>query len=261
MDRPEPAVEPGGPYRERLEAKAIQLAEVVDVAFTANPFRALNHRYVIAASARTGSNLLCERLRAHGAVVQELFHTTRIKKALAAQRLNSLQGYCEKMVKRYGADGTFGVKGSFDVLAPFALAGEIPDHIADWRFVYLTRGDLIKQAISHFVAEKSGSWRSVKEGVPLEDSDYDGTRVARLVERHKRGNALWEDLFSVHRIDPFRVTYEQLAADPPGAAAHVAAFLGLHGEAIAKKSNPPLVKQATSLNARWEARFREESAE
>lgn len=253
-----PAIGPGDPSRARLETKAAKFAETMDVTFTANPFRALNHRYVIAASARTGSNLLCESLRAHGATVKELFHITRIKKALADRGLSGLQDYCERAVKRYGADGTFGVKGSFDVLSPLALAGEIPDHIADWRFVFLTRADLIKQAISHFVAEKSGSWRSVKDGVPLDDGDYDATRIAQLVERHRTGNALWEGLFGAHGIEPFRITYEQLAADPPGMAAQVAAFLGLGGTPRPKQTNRRLVKQATELNARWEARFRDE---
>ncbi len=252
-------MEPGELYRERIEARIDQLARIMSVRFTANPFRPLKKRFVLAASARTGSNLLCEGLMSHGVMARELFNINRIDDVRIREGFDGLQDYCEAMVKRFARLGVFGVKGALDVLAPLALAGEIPDHIADWRFVYLTRMDVVKQAISHFAAELSGSWRSNKEGVALTDNDYDQDRIAALVNKHITSNARWEDLFSAHRVRPFRITYEKLAEDVTGTCAAVAKFLDIDGDPIALTKKAPLAKQATSLNAVWEARFREAS--
>ncbi|MGI9170012.1 MAG: hypothetical protein ACR2FH_07550, partial [Caulobacteraceae bacterium] len=57
--------------------------------------------------------------------------------------------------------------------------------------------------------------------------------------------------------------YEELAADPAAVSAATARFLGLQGPPIedARFLSSPLEVQATDLNSRWEARFREEKAE
>lgn len=249
----------GDLYRERLDARIDRLARIMDVRFDANPFRPLKRRFVLAASARTGSNLLCEGLMSHGIMARELFNIERIDNARIRYGFSGLQDYCETMLKRFGREGVFGVKGALDVLAPLSLAGEIPDHIADWRFVYLTRADTVKQAISHFAAELSGSWRSTKEGVALDEDDYDAERIAELVNRHVTSNARWEDLFSAHGVRPFRVTYEKLSEDVTGTCAAVAKFLDIKADPIPLDKKAPLAKQATYVNAAWEARFRETS--
>lgn len=155
----------------------------------------------------------------------------------------------------------FGVKGIMHVMAPLVLAGEIPDFVAEWKFVFLTRTDLVKQAISQVVAELTGSYRSSKEPTrEVTDKDFNGKKIAALASKKLEMNSDWEDVFKFLRIEPFRVTYEELAADPPGVAAATAKFLDLSGPPITKERFlfPPVEVQATALNERWARRFHEE---
>ena len=73
--------------------------------------------------------------------------------------------------------------------------------------------------------------------------------------------------FVLFDIEPLRITYEQLAADPDALAAQVARFIGIESWARPRPTTPKLAfpkdseqtsswrSQATELNARWEDMF------
>ena len=245
-------------YRRRLARIIRPMSQEINLAFDANPFRFLEKRFAIACSARTGSYLLCEQLLKHGAVATECFLPDRILSTCNNQGLFRLQDYCQQHLNEAAVGGIFGVKGAFDILVPLVLAGEFPDHLDDWRFVHLPRTDTLKQAISFVIAEQTLAWRSFKApSKELTDDDFDAARIAQTVKELSKMNRIWNETFTLFGIDPLRITYEQLAADPAGVAAKVAAYLGLQGPPITDRefANPPMERQATELNARWEARF------
>jgi LPS sulfotransferase NodH len=222
------------------------------------PFRSLKKRFVIACSPRTGSHLLCEGLRDHGAGVQEFFEIARIHKTCLHRGILSLDAYCEFIVRRFSIDGVFGVKGPLQIMAPLALMGEIPGFVTDWGFVYLKRSDVIKQAISELIAVLTGSFKSSTEpSRVLTDEDFDGARIAATADRKIAMNAAWEEMFEFFGIEPLRITYEELAADPQAVTARTADYLELTGPPVTDKRfmAPPLQVQATALNVRWEERF------
>lgn len=72
----------------------------------------------------------------------------------------------------------------------------------------------------------------------------------------------WEKFFALYGIDPLRMDYEEIVANPSAAAARVAAWCGLVAagqERVQEFDDPPLKPQTTALNAAWEARFRQEA--
>jgi LPS sulfotransferase NodH len=262
---PYPKVSPDADafLRRRLSSMMGQLSTRLDLTFERNPFRSLGKRIAIAGQSRTGGNLLCERLKAHGALVRQFFHLPNMDRELAKRPVPTLEAYCEAMIKECAAAGagdTFGVKGSLSILAPLVLAGEFPEFLADWRFLYLKRTDTLKQAISHAVADLSGAWKSTKAGREVLDEEFDGQRIAFLMRGHLHISAGWEEIFRLYGIEPMALTYEELAADPDAVAARAAQFLGLDGPPLTDERfvKPPLSVQANSLNARWERRFIEE---
>lgn len=239
-----------------------KLQSLFSLEFRANPFRDIQTRICIACTPRTGSNFLCETLQTHGALVGEYLRFGRMRNFVFQHECDSLQGYCEDMVSRYARRGVFGVKGATNIILPLLLSGEWPGFVSTWKFVFLSRDDALKQAISYFIAQKTGAFRSTGAARELSDEDYDADRIEALVTRRRDGNRRWETAFQSLGVQPYRLTYEQLASDPDLASAKLAQFLGLNGPPIPERKSreAALKKQANSRNAQWEARFREERA-
>ena len=252
-------IDAGQRYDERIAREIDRLGEKLNVAFRSNPFRSLNKRFVIAASPRTGSTLLCERLLVHGIFVTESLQPEHVIKACRNRGDPRLEIYCEKYLRRNTPNGVFGTKGWPPLLATFVLAGEFPTFINDWRFVHLKWENVVRQAISKIVASRSGTWRAGKvPAAALNDADFDAEEIAAKVKACIADNLFWEEFFDLFGIDPMRITYEALARDPTGIAAAVATYLGLRGEPIQhRRFSAPLQVQATTLNGTWERRFLE----
>jgi len=249
-------------FHQLLDAVKKEHAYNLPVDFDQNPFRNLKRRFIIAHAPRVGSHLLCEGLLAYGASVEEIFEEPRVKNISKRSGFFSLQEYCEWIVSKHAIDGVFGVSGEYKVLAPLEIGGELPDFISDWRFVYLKRLDFVGQAVSELIARGTRAFKSSTTPIKsLSEQDYDAQTIARFIDRSLAINAAWEGAFSCYGVEPLRLTYEELTADPSGVVANAAAFLDLGGPPITHEwlRSPPLQKQATTLNLTWAMRFREEN--
>jgi|GEM_PF-1866880 len=253
-------------YDHRVKWISDAMANEINIRFDSNPFRSLYQGIAIACiGGRTGSYFLAERMLRHGAVITEGFLETRIFNVCKRRRLSGLQDYCERHLQENAVNGVFGFKGGFGSLTTLILAGEFPDHLDDWKFVHLSRTDTLKQAISFVIAKENKSWRSFEPiKKDLIDDDYDGARIAEEVKSIANQGRVWEEVYRLFGIDPLRIVYEDLAADPVAVTAAVAAYVGLKGPPITDPrffANPPMERQASELNERWEARFLEEQSE
>jgi len=192
--------------------------------------------YLICATPRTGSSLLCGLLDSAGGTANGVF----------AARM--MWGTMDEVIAH---------------LAPIH-----PDHAGSdvglltaafgrTRFVYLRRGNVLAQAVSLLRAEQTDVWfetageRQQPSGMPGFDFGQIRERV-RLIEEH---NAGWEQWFAAAGIRPFPVTYEELDADPVSIASGVLGFLGLDlpagGEITVRHK-----RLADDLNAQWIASYR-----
>jgi LPS sulfotransferase NodH len=124
------------------------------------------------------------------------------------------------------------------------------------RFVHLRRRDVVAQAVSWAKSLQTHFWHPGEAVAPGgQDPHYDEELIGRLVAAIERSEADWTVWFAAHSIVPCEVTYEELAADPPRTAQEVLDYLGL--------DVPPdrqLVvghrRQADQLNADWITRFK-----
>lgn len=124
------------------------------------------------------------------------------------------------------------------------------------RFVHLRRLDVVAQAVSWAKALQTHFWHP-GEGVRPggRDPQYDEELIGRLVATIERFEADWSRWFGARGIMPCEVAYEELAADPRRTAHRVLSYLGLH--------LPPdrhLVighrRQADQVNVDWASRFK-----
>ncbi len=124
------------------------------------------------------------------------------------------------------------------------------------RFVHLRRRDVAGQAVSWAKALQTHFWHPGEAVQPGgHDPRYDEELIGRLVAAIEKFEADWTRWFAAHSIVPCEVAYEELAADPLRTAHKVLHCLGLQV--------PPdqrLVighrRQADQVNADWVARFK-----
>jgi LPS sulfotransferase NodH len=228
-------------------------------------------RYVLATMPRAGSTLFSTRLWQTGLLGAPLEYLN----FGLARRLFERLGYPVKEVRtdavrmgsywrnlqrlRTSANGVFGCKLFVSNLV--YMANRLPDFLNGIRpthVVYLTRMDLVGQAISYSRAQRSRAW-------------FGGVRVSCTPEydfEHIRGclvslcwqMAVWERLFKSWGVPLLRVNYEQLCKRPRQVVSEVANHLGVPRDPSAKFSLPLLVRQADRTTCEWRARFISDAA-
>lgn len=243
--------------------------------------------YVVCTSPRSGSTLLCRLLAATGVAgkPESYFHRPSVAAWVASLGVacdrplperDVLQAVFRAAIAR-GRDGTgvFGLRLQRHSFAFFVqkLAILYPDPPRDavrfraafgrTLFVHLTRGDKIDQAVSYVRADQSGLWHKAPDGTALErrppagEVRYDPDAIqARLIEMTAMDRA-WNRWFAGEGIDPLRLDYGALAADPAGTLAEVLDRLGLDRKAAAGVE-PGVAKLADDVSRAWAARFRTE---
>jgi LPS sulfotransferase NodH len=237
--------------------------------------------YLICATPRSGSTLLCGLLDSSGVAGHPASYFNR-------KTLDAYAGEWRISRRRDGrideefvrAARTAG-KTSNGVFGGRIMAETLPELIGDLaatgsapaateadlltaqfgrlRFVHLRRRDVVAQAVSFAKALQTHFWHPGEAVLPGgQDPHYDEGLIGELVATIERFEADWAAWFTAQQIAPCEVTYEDLAADPLHTAQMVLDYLGL--------SVPPdrqLVighrRQADQLNAEWITRFRSTS--
>ena len=113
-------------------------------------------------------------------------------------------------------------------------------------FVYLSRLDRVRQAVSGFTAMQTGRWRNIpglpeRDGYPTRASyEFDG--IAALANHAEACHRHWANLFSASQISPLTLNYEELARDYAGVTRRVLDALGSAAPAPA----PRMLRQVDS---------------
>lgn len=224
--------------------------------------------YIVAATPRTGSSLLCEGLCATGIagrpaeVFAPDFRGMWYKHWLLGPD-TSFSDYVHTAV-RHGttSNGVFGLKIQWMHVALLARDLELPcgDGVLDLlfpkaQFINIVRRDRRAQALSWFRAITTNEWWSFKD--PKDDSApplapaFDRAAVYELEGHLERQQNGWEQYFRKFRLNPLVVEYETLAADYRGQVARTLEFLGLDKGAAKLIPEPRLARQADDLTESW----------
>ncbi|MEA2347744.1 MAG: trehalose 2-sulfotransferase [Thermoleophilaceae bacterium] len=126
------------------------------------------------------------------------------------------------------------------------------------RFVWVTRQDKVRQAVSLWKALQTETWRAdpQHESGSRPDLAFSFEGIAHLRRQLAEQDAAWCRWFFENGIRPQTVVYEQLAADYRGT---LAATLDFIGAPISREDipDPPLERQADSLSEEWVQRYTE----
>lgn len=190
--------------------------------------------YFVAFTARSGSNLLCEYLRANGlGEPTEYFQhpfgrANRVWYDTVGADPDDFLKFAWRILERQTANGLFGSKLSWthrNVLADVvrAYAGGAADPLdgafADPTWVRVRRRDVVAQAVSLWRARRSGEWLRPAGGAAVTDRPaYSYVQIVRCLEPLLAEELFWDEYFRGRGVEPLTVYYEDLIAAPADTA-------------------------------------------
>ncbi len=246
--------------------------------------------YIICATPRSGSTLLCEMLSATGLAGRpnSYFREQDISwwaDRWGVARPNGLEdadfdrSYVNAMTREGSANtGVFGLRLMWgSVEEAHRRLGRVYDPQADvvdlfreafgpMVFIHLSRVDKVAQAISLIRAEQSGLWHVNADGTVLEGSAtpqpiaYDAKRIGSLISELRSDEEGWERFFAERHIEPLRLTYETMAADPRKSLAIVLAAIGRRPDAAREITIKTAKMGGDQISRDWADRFTRENS-
>jgi LPS sulfotransferase NodH len=161
---------------------------------------------------------------------------------------------------RTSPNGVFGLKGfplqlealqrDNPALLAHVMRLMVPSR-ADSRVVHLRRRDQTAHAISYARALLSGVWRKEQEHAAMAEPDYSPAAVERAGRLIDDQESAWAAMFADLQLTPLTVWYEDVVANPGGAAADVAAYLGVALDPDAEVAIPMVERQSQSGARAW----------
>jgi trehalose 2-sulfotransferase len=240
--------------------------------------------YIICASARSGSTLLCDLLKGTGVAGRpdSFYRQQSLQEWIEHFGIAPGEGvaferrYLDAVLKQgRGATAMFGMRlmwvSAEELCAK--LATLYPDEASDAArfaaafgtpvYIHLRRIDKVAQAISRVKALQTGLWHAHADGserernAPAALPAYDAAHIGEIVAELGANEASWTAWFEAQGIAPLQLTYEKLSADPRGTLARVLTALRLD-PALADRAEVRTARLADAENTEWAARFRAE---
>jgi trehalose 2-sulfotransferase len=129
------------------------------------------------------------------------------------------------------------------------------------KYLWLTRRDKARQAISYQLACQTGIWWVIDDGklnnieTGTLQTVFDPHAIACLEQVLVENDRQWQSYFQSNNIAPLILYYEDLLADYPASIRRVLRWLEVPESTIALISSPRLRKQANGVNAAWGERY------
>jgi LPS sulfotransferase NodH len=127
------------------------------------------------------------------------------------------------------------------------------------RYIWLTRDDKARQAISLFLASRTEEWWRIgpqePPGPPAGPDDFEPGTVLRLERLLTSNDENWQDFFRASQITPLVVRYEDLAADYAGTIRRVLSWLGVPGTDALAIAPSRLQRQSGPRTEAWLRRY------
>jgi LPS sulfotransferase NodH len=159
----------------------------------------------------------------------------------------------EIMGRTRSPNGMFGIKVHIGMLLPLLVEGTFDSTLARGKFIYITRDDLLMQAISFVRAQMTGVWIAKNETAGA--AHFDFARLHDTVGYLTRMMTQWETFFALNGITPLRIRYEAIDRDVDAVVARVAQHLGVALPAPTQFRERRQTLQRDAVNEEWRARF------
>jgi len=189
--------------------------------------------YLIATTQRSGSHLLAHALARCGAGIPleyvnpflaELELMERGDKISDPERIALL---LEIRQRRTTATGVFGLKAHWHHWEKVITDRTTFEIVNPTTIIHLQRRDLLAQAVSLALARRTGSWISFHTTKAGEVGPFNAQLVAEALEDITREQVAWEAWFEHRKVQPLRLCFEHIVADPQASAMRAARHVGV----------------------------------
>jgi LPS sulfotransferase NodH len=219
--------------------------------------------YIVGSVPRSGSTLLCELLTHTGlaGAPAEFLSPYTVRVSKERWGVDTLDRYLAEVFARNSTpNGVFGTKAHWAQY--HATVGDADPRalFPNLRFVYITRRDRLRQAVSWVRAQQTGKFHAQDPAEAQRSAVFDRDRIAQILQRIDREEGLWESLFERHALAPHRVVYEDFVEAQEDTVRAVLGLLGVEAPADLHIPPPALERQADELSDDWVERYLAETA-
>jgi trehalose 2-sulfotransferase len=225
----------------------------------------LRRSYIIASLPRSGSQFFSGELWKTGllgAPCEYLLLAYHMQRPMVNRlRTTTPADYIAKLLAcRTSPNGVFGVATHIHQLYEFMRDyPALLEVLAPVTFIYTTRRNKIAQAVSMAKAYSTSAWTSYMPSSSA-PPEYSKELIERCLTDLANQENEWERWFVNNQVTPFRVVYEDFAADRAGTIRSVLELLGVQDDEPAQIELPPVDSQTDSTNKEWAVRFAAETA-
>lgn len=162
-------------------------------------------------------------------------------------------------VLRTSLNGVFGWKMftsnflEISRIYPNLLQDITPNYI-----LYLTRNDELGQAFSYSRAMKSKTWFGGIENAT--EVTYDFNHIKLCLKMIRDQKSYWEKIFLTVNVEPMRLYYEDLLANPDQFTEDILIWMGINLDPSSHINVPITVRQTDGVSKAWRDRFAEDIA-
>ena len=263
--------------RARVRATITGLAELERASA---PAQSPTRSYIICTNPRSGSWLLSEGLAATNLAgnPREWFNVleeqaqNHLREGSACSE-TGFAGYLEHVIANATTpNGVCGIKlhyyqfadvvqklARLDSCRALSTARAMAAAFRGPKYIWLTRRDKVRQAISYYRACQTEEWWQI-EGISrppgaARNIEFDSRAIRQLELTLESNDNAWRQYFRENDIDAFVIDYEDLAVDYAGNINRVLQWLGI-GDAKHTAIGPPRLKRQSDADTeRWLARY------
>jgi LPS sulfotransferase NodH len=186
-----------------------------------------------------------------------------LEQAMERNNPKSIAGLLDAVISEARSpNGVSQIKCDLPQILPFLMNRDSFERMRHAKFVYLTREDVMDQAISRYKGFQTGYWHSTQGDAPQKGEipfDFDGIR--QQVVNITNMMAAYERIFAFFGINPYRITYEQVVTQCGEVIRNIAKLVDVEVEGDISIDSGGHTKIADERSARIKERFLTEFVE
>ncbi|MCB8990727.1 MAG: sulfotransferase [Ardenticatenaceae bacterium] len=230
--------------------------------------------YIICATPRSGSTLLCEALRnsALAGNPDEYFGPMHINRWNKIWKTKSKNEYLGKVIEQgRGINGVLGLKvmrvywqNVIEFLQettklPNSSESDILTHcFPNLRYIWITRRNKVRQAISWMKFLQGAAWFWEDEEPQLiRGLEFKPDVIREFIMQTVSHGTAWQEYFKQNGIQPYIVVYEDFVSAYEKTAKEILEYLGIHYHEEILFGERRLKQQADALTEEWVHRYLE----
>ena len=139
----------------------------------------------------------------------------------------------------------------------------VADIFPDLHYIWLTRRNKVRQAVSFSKALQTKVWMTyrLRENKEPQLAVYDFQKIRKYLHHLVLQEARWQEYFTAAGVKPLTVVYEDFVQEYRPTLQRVLAFLGMELPEDFRPLKPFLVKQADEESERWVQRYYKDSGD